>query len=95
MDIHHDTSFRSILEDDSISSTFKTHICNCSSKGVGLWLIVRPSICLFHIAHFTFTSMLHFCFSLIQPLAFSLFMCECEHGLDASSTHLTCYSFGG
>jgi hypothetical protein len=34
MDIHHDTSFRSILEDDSISFTFKVHICFCSSKGV-------------------------------------------------------------
>jgi hypothetical protein len=89
MDIHHDTSFRFILEDDSISSTSRTCIRYCSSKGTGLWLIVRPFICSFHIAHFTFISMLHFHLSLIQPLAFSLFMCECEHGLNAFDMHLT------
>ncbi len=44
MDIHHDTSFRSMLEDGSISSASKTYICFCLSKGVGLWLIARPSI---------------------------------------------------
>jgi hypothetical protein len=27
MDIHHDTSFRSTLEDDSISLTFRAHVC--------------------------------------------------------------------
>jgi hypothetical protein len=40
MDFHHDTSFRSILEDDSISLTFKIHIHSCLGKGVGLWLVV-------------------------------------------------------
>jgi len=33
MDIHHDTSFRSILKDDSISSTSKVYIHYCSNKG--------------------------------------------------------------
>ncbi len=32
MDIHHNTSFRSILEDDSIPSTSRADICSCSSK---------------------------------------------------------------
>jgi hypothetical protein len=35
MDIHHDTSLKSILGDDSIFSTSKAHICSCSSKGYG------------------------------------------------------------
>jgi len=65
MHIHHDTSLRSILEDDSIPSTSKTHIHSCSGKGAGLWLVVGPSICSFHIAHFTFTLALHFHLSLI------------------------------
>jgi hypothetical protein len=38
--------------------------------------------------------MLRFCFSLIQPLAYSLFTCECGHGLDTSDMHLTCCPFG-
>jgi hypothetical protein len=65
MDVHHDTSLNSILEDDSISSTSKARIRFCSNKGVGLWLFARPSICLFHIAHSTFTSTLRFHFGLI------------------------------
>jgi hypothetical protein len=52
MNIHHNTSFRFILEDDSISSTSKTCICFGSSKGAGLWLIARPSIYLFCIAFY-------------------------------------------
>jgi hypothetical protein len=36
MDFHHDTSFRSILEDDSISSTSKVYIHSCSNKGARL-----------------------------------------------------------
>jgi len=95
MDIHHNTSFRFILEDDSISLASKTHIHSCSGKGAGLWLVVKPYIRSFHNAHSTFTSMLCIRFSLIQPLAFSFFMCECGHGLDASSKHLTHCSFGG
>ncbi len=96
MDIHQDTSFKSILEDDSISSTSRTHIRFCSGKGGegGLWLIVRPFICLFHITHSTFTSVMFFVL-MIQPLASSLFTCECGHGLDASNTHLTGCPFGG
>jgi hypothetical protein len=65
MDIHHDTSLRFILEDDSISSTFKACISSCSNKGAGLWLIIKPSIRSFHIPHFIFTSTLCFCFGLI------------------------------
>jgi hypothetical protein len=95
MDIHHDTSLKSILEDDFISSTSKIHIRFCSGKGAKLWLITRPYICLFHITHSTFISMLHFHLSLIQPLAFSLLTCEYEHGLDTSSIHLTHCPFGG
>ncbi len=100
MDIHHDTSFRSILEDDSISSASKTHIHFYMGMGVGLWLVARPSICSFHITHFIFISMLHVCLNLIQPSASNLFMCECEHKLDTSSLdtsnmHLVHYSFGG
>jgi len=95
MDIHHDTSFKSILEDGSISLVYIACICSCSSKWVGLWLIVKPSICSFHIAHSIFTSSLHFHFSLIQPSTYNLLMCECGHGLDASSTHLTRCLFGG
>jgi hypothetical protein len=35
MDIHHDTSFRSILEDDYISSTFRARIHYCSGERLG------------------------------------------------------------
>jgi hypothetical protein len=55
MDIHRDKFFKSILEDDSISSTSKTSICFCSNKEVGLWLIVKPFIGSFHITHSIFT----------------------------------------
>jgi len=65
MDIHHDTSFKSILEDDSISLASRAHICSCSGKGAGLWLIARPSICSFHITHFTFILALRSRFNLI------------------------------
>jgi hypothetical protein len=58
-------------------------------------LVARSFICSFCIAHSIFISMLRFCFGLIQPLAFSLFMCECGHKLDESSTHLTRCPFGG
>ncbi len=95
MDIQHDTSFMFILKGDSISSTSKAHICSYWGKGVGQWLIIRPSIHSFCITHFIFTSMLHFCSNFIQPSTFSLFTFECEHGLNASSTHLTCCPFGG
>ncbi len=92
MDIHHDTSFRFILEDDSISLASKARIHSCSNKGAKLWLVVRPSIRLFCIAHFIFISVLHFYFGLIQPLTFSFLTCECGHKLDTFGTHLDCYS---
>jgi hypothetical protein len=93
MDILHDTSFRFILEDDSISLTSKA--CIHSSKGARLWLVARLFICSFHIAHSIFTSTLHFRLGLIQPSAFNFFTCECGHVLDTSSTHLTHCPFGG
>jgi hypothetical protein len=95
MDIHHDTSLRSILENHSISSTSKARTRSSSDKGARLWLIIKPSMHPFHIAHFIFTSTLHFRRSLVQPLASSLFMCENEHELNKSSTHLACCLFGG
>jgi hypothetical protein len=49
MDIYHDTSLRFILEEDSISLASKAHIHFCSSKGLGLWLVTKPSIyCTLH-----------------------------------------------
>jgi hypothetical protein len=95
MDIHHNTSLKTILEDVSISSTPSYHIRFCSSKGVGLWLVARPSIYLFCITHSTFISTLHFCLGLIQPLASNFFTCECGHMFDASGMHLARCSFGG
>jgi len=95
MDTHHDTSFRSILEDDFISLTSKAHIRSCLGKGAKLWLVVRPSICFFCIPHFIFILVLCFQFGLIHPLAFNLFTCECAHELDTSSTHLARCPFGG
>ncbi len=65
MDIHHDTSLRFILKEGSISSSFKVHICFYSGKGARLWLITRPYISSFRIAHSIFTLMLHFCLGLI------------------------------
>jgi len=56
MDIHHDTSFRSILKNDSIFLAFRTWIRFCLGKRLMLWLITRPFICLFYITHFIFTS---------------------------------------
>jgi len=95
MDSHYDTSFRSILKDDSISSTSIARIHFCSSKGARLWLVSTPSICSFRIAHSTFTSMLCFHLGLIQPSTSSLFTCECGHGLDAFGMHLIRCTFGG
>jgi hypothetical protein len=88
MDIHHNTSLRSILEDDSISLASRACIRFCSSKGVGLYLIVRPSINSLCITHYIFTLALCFHLSLIQPSASGLLICECGHRLDASGTHL-------
>jgi hypothetical protein len=95
MDIHHDRSLKFILEDGSISSASRAHICSCLGKDVGLWLVAKPSIHLFHITHSTFTSTLHFCLSLIQPLVSSLFMYECGHRLDTSGMHLVRCPLGG
>jgi hypothetical protein len=65
MDIHHDTFLRSIFEDDSISSTSKARIHSYLSNRVGLWLVARLFIYLFHNTHSTFISTLHFCLGLI------------------------------
>jgi hypothetical protein len=93
-DIHHDISFMFILQDDSISSTSKPHICSYVGKGARLRLIVKPSIYSFCITHYILTLALHFCFGLIQPSASSLFMCECGHKLDAFGTNLIRCPFG-
>jgi len=50
MDIHHNTSFRFILEDDSISFTSKAYIRFYLGKGVWLSFILKPFICFFCIA---------------------------------------------
>jgi hypothetical protein len=65
MDIHHNTSLRCILEDDSISLASKAYIHYFSSKGVGLKLDIKSFIHLFRITHYTFTSALHFDLNLI------------------------------
>jgi len=65
MDIYHNTFLKSILEDDFISLASKARIRSCLGKGVGLWLIVKPFIHSFGIAHFIFTSMLNFYLGLI------------------------------
>jgi hypothetical protein len=95
MDIHHNASLRFILEDDSISLTSRACIHSCLGKGVGLWLIVRPSIYSFCIAHSTFTLVLCFRLDLIQLLESNFLTCECGHGLDAFGTHLARCPFGG
>jgi hypothetical protein len=93
MDIYHNTFLKFILEDDSISSTFKVYVNSCLGKGARLWLIVRSSVHSFHIAHSIFILALHFHFGLIQPSTSSFFMCEYEHGLDTFGTHLACCMF--
>jgi hypothetical protein len=89
MNVHHDTFFRSILEDGSISLAFKVRIHSCLSKGAGLWLIVKPYIHSF-LAHFTFTLVLHF-----HLETSTFFMCECGHGLNTYGTHLAPCPFRG
>jgi len=95
MDIYHDTSLRFILEDDSIFLASKAHIHFCSSKGLGLWLVIKPFIYLLYIAHFTFTSTFHFHFGLIQPSTSNFLKCECGHMLETFGTHLFHCPFGG
>jgi hypothetical protein len=64
------------------------------AKGQGYgWLLGHLSVCF--ASHILFTLALHFRLDLIQPLTSSLLTCECGHGLDASSTHLTRCPFGG
>jgi hypothetical protein len=77
------------------SSNFIAWIHFCLGKRTGLRLIAKPYICSFCITHSIFTSSLCFHLSLIQPSTYTLIMCECEHGLDASSMHLTRCLFGG
>jgi len=95
MNFHHNTFLRFILEDNSISLASKVYICSCLGKGTRLWLVVKPSICLFRIAHFMFALTLCFCLGLIQPSTSSLLACECGHGLDASGMHLVRCLFEG
>jgi hypothetical protein len=98
MNTYHDTSFRSILEDDFISLTSKVCIHSYSGKGTKLWLVARSSICSFWIAHSTFILVLRFHLGLIHLLTFSLLTCvTCEsgHELDAFGIHLACCFFGG
>jgi hypothetical protein len=53
MEIHHNISFKSILEDEFISLASKACIRCYLGKGTRIWLIIRPSICSFRIAlHF-------------------------------------------
>jgi len=67
MDFHHNTSFRFILEDDSISSTSKARIRFCLGNE-GKAMVGCYAIYLFvYITHFTFTSALYFHFGLISP----------------------------
>jgi hypothetical protein len=91
MDIHYNTSFKFILDDDSFSSTSRARIYFCSGNRASLWLIVRSFICSFHIAHSI--SMLHFHFDLIQPSTSSLLTCECEHMSCASFGHSLAFPF--
>jgi hypothetical protein len=95
MDIHHDTSLRSILEDDFISSTSRARIHSCLGKRPGLWLVVMPFICLFRITYFIFILVFRFHFGLVQPSTSNIFMCECGHRLDESGMHLVHCPFGG
>jgi hypothetical protein len=53
-----------------------------------IYLFVLHCTCYFHFNNV-------FCLGLIQPLTSNLFMCECGHGLDTSSMHLTHCPFGG
>jgi hypothetical protein len=92
MYIHHDTSLKSILKNDSISLAYKVRIRSCLGKRARLWLIIRPSIRSFRITHSIFTSTLRFRFSLIQPSTSNFLTCECGHKLDAFDTH--CCPFG-
>jgi hypothetical protein len=71
------------------SQHLKSTFALVQARGCGLWLITRPFIYSFHIVHFTFTSMLRFHLSLIQPLTYNFLVCKCGHGLDAFGTHLT------
>jgi hypothetical protein len=73
VDIHHNTSLRFILENDSISSTSKGHIHFFFSKGIGLWLVAKPFIYWFCITHSTFILALHFYLNLILSSTFNSF----------------------
>jgi len=95
IDTYHDTSLRSILEDDFIPSTSKACIHSCSGKGAGLWLVTKPFICSFRITHSTFTSTLCFRLGLIQPSTFSPLTYKCGHKLHTSNMHLVDCPFKG
>ncbi len=84
-----------ILKDDSIFLASRARICSYSGKGVGLWLVARPSICSFSITHSIFISTLCFPLNLIQLLTYNLLTCEYGHRLDTFGTHLVRCLFGG
>ncbi len=65
MDIHHNTSFKPILEDDSIFSISKSTSTFVQARGHGYGWLLGHLFYLFCIAYFTFTSTMCFCFSLI------------------------------
>ncbi len=80
MNFHHDTSLRSILENDSISSSSRAHICSCSGKG-NKAMVGCQAIYLF-ILHHTLYFHLSIAFSLQfdQPSTSSTFTCEWDMG---------------
>jgi len=96
MDFHHDTSFRSILEDNPFLQHLKLAFVLVRTRGHDYgWLVIRPSIHPFCITHFTFTLVLRFHFGLIQPSTFNLLICEGGHGLDTFDMYLIHCPFGG
>jgi hypothetical protein len=84
MDIHHDTSLRFILKDDSIFSASKVHIHSYLNKGARPWLVVRPFIHSFCITHSIFISTLCF-ISVWFNLWHLVFSCV---SVDVGWTHL-------
>lgn len=66
----------------------------CLFKELIIWLVVRPSIYLFHIAHSIFILAMQFCFGLIQLSTSNFITWECGYRLDAFNMHLACCPFG-
>ncbi|KAG6556932.1 hypothetical protein Mapa_001347 [Marchantia paleacea] len=51
MESHHDTTFSSIMHDDSLSITSRIHIPSLLGKGRGIWLIAQSSLLLLSTSH--------------------------------------------